>query len=75
MNLFLIMQKNEHWNINRNRYWGAKWWYRHLRKFDQLLKEVKNYTKKKKLIAPTFVVVQSGTKVMETKNVGSSKAL
>ena len=38
---------------------------------DQLLKEVKNYTKKKKLIAPTFVVVQSGTKVMETKNVGS----
>ena len=38
---------------------------------DQLLKEVKNYTKKKKLIAPTFVVVQSGTKVMETKNIGS----
>ena len=39
---------------------------RHLRKFGSTVKEVKNYTKEK-LIAPTFVVVQSGTKVMETK--------
>ena len=38
---------------------------------DQLLNKVKNFTSKKKLKSPTFVVVQSGTKVMETKNVGS----
>lgn len=35
------------------------------------LNKIKNFCKKNKLPLPTFVVVQSGTKVMEMKNIGS----
>ena len=38
---------------------------------DYTLKQVKDYCKKNNLPPPTFVVIQSGTRVMETRNVGS----
>lgn len=38
---------------------------------DYTLAEVKKYCKKNKFPYPTFVVIQSGTKVMETRNIGS----
>ena len=38
---------------------------------DYTLKKVKSFCKKNNIPPPTFVVIQSGTRVMETRNVGS----
>ena len=38
---------------------------------DYTLRQVKNFCNKNDFPFPTFVVIQSGTRVMETKNVGS----
>ncbi len=38
---------------------------------DYTLRQVKNFCKKNNFPFPTFVVIQSGTRVMETRNVGS----
>lgn len=41
-----------------------------LDKFEHFLNETKKFCEKNRITKPTFVVAQTGTKVMETKNVG-----
>lgn len=44
-----------------------------LKQFEFFLNETKKFCEKNKITKPTFVVAQTGTKVMETKNVGIFK--
>lgn len=38
---------------------------------DYVLKKINSFCKKNKILPPIFVVIQSGTRVMETRNIGS----
>jgi hypothetical protein len=42
-----------------------------LEEIDYVINKVQDFTKKNKMTPPTFIVVQTGTRVMETKNVGT----
>ena len=44
-----------------------------LEKFEYFLNETMKFCNKNKILKPTFVVAQTGTKVMETKNIGIFK--